>query len=299
MLNEKLAYEELKKQYHYVLMKSEKQKYMPIKEVFVIGKINGVATITGTHMEGTTLNGLKVKKHIIVDDEESKTYEDVFLYDAIGKMIDEHHDDNFTPIRCGLMTCIAIEEACKLLKLPCKNLSVGFIGNGNINQHNARAIQSIFGLKRCIIHGSANNRGKNKDKFYKAEVDHNCELLNECDVIVSCTSGCDGKDMISADILYKPKIMIALDSGYVLDESFRKECDSFTDYVEQLERYYDEEFTFDKKRYKLKQLCKDIQVEKSRLCVYLFGIGFADAVVAETMYNKKRLIDYEKQIHKN
>ena len=39
MLNEKLAYEELKKQYHYVLMKSEKQKYMPIKEVFVIGKM--------------------------------------------------------------------------------------------------------------------------------------------------------------------------------------------------------------------------------------------------------------------
>lgn len=288
MLNEKLAYEELKKQYHYVLMKSEKQKYMPIKEVFVIGKINGVATITGTHMEGTTLNGLKVKKHIIVDDEESKTHEDVFLYDAIGKLIDEHHNDNFTPFRCGLMTCIAIEEACKLLKLPCEKLSVGFIGNGNINQHNAKTIQSIFGLGRCVIHGSANNRGKNKDKFPKAEIDHNCELLNECDVIISCTSGCDGKDMIDIKQLTKPRIFIALDGGYTLDESFRRECDCFSDYIDQQEEYYEEEFPFDENKYKLKQLCRDTVLGKSRICVQLFGIGFADAVIAEAMYNGKK-----------
>ena len=239
-------------------------------------------------MEGTTLNGLKVKKHIIVDDEESKTYEDVFLYDAIGKMIDEHHDDNFTPIRCGLMTCIAIEEACKLLKLPCKNLSVGFIGNGNINQHNAKTIQSIFGLGRCVIHGSANNRGKNKDKFPKAEIDHNCELLNECDVIISCTSGCDGKDMIDIKQLTKPRIFIALDGGYTLDESFRRECDCFSDYIDQQEEYYEEEFPFDENKYKLKQLCRDTVLGKSRICVQLFGIGFADAVIAEAMYNGKK-----------
>lgn len=202
-------------------------------------------------------------------------------------MIDEHHDDNFTPIRCGLMTCIAIEEACKMLKLPSKNLSVGFIGNGNINQHNARAIQLIFGLKRCVIHGSANNRGKNKDKFHKAEIDHNYELLNECDVIVSCTSGCDGKDMISIEKLSKPKIFIALDGGYTLDESFRRECDCFSDYVEQQEKYYEEEFAFDRKKYKLKQLCRDTVLEKTSVCVYLFGIGFADAVIAEVMYNGK------------
>lgn len=73
MLNENIAYEELKKQYHYVLMKSDKQKYMPIKDVFVTGKVNRVATITDTHMEGITLNGLKVKKHIIVDDEDVVT----------------------------------------------------------------------------------------------------------------------------------------------------------------------------------------------------------------------------------
>lgn len=288
MLNEKLAYEELKKQYHYVLMKSDKQKYMPIKEVFVIGKINGVATITGTHMEGTTLNGLKVKKHIIVDDEESKTHEDVFLYDAIGKLIDEHHNDNFTPFRCGLMTCIAIEEACKLLKLPCEKLSVGFIGNGNINQHNAKTIKSIFGLGRCVIHGSANNRGKNKDKFPKAEIDHNCELLNECDVIISCTSGCDGKDMIDIKQLTKPRIFIALDGGYTLDESFRRECDCFSDYIDQQEEYYEEEFPFDENKYKLKQLCRDTVLGKSRICIQLFGIGFADAVIAEAMYNGKK-----------
>lgn len=288
MLNEKLAYEELKKQYHYVLMKSDKQKYMPIKEVLATEKVNGVATITDTHMEGTTLNGLKVKKHIIVDDEESKTHEDVFLYDAIGKLIDEHHNDNFTPFRCGLMTCIAIEEACKLLKLPCEKLSVGFIGNGNINQHNAKTVQSIFGLGRCVIHGSANNRGKNKDKFPKAEIDHNCELLNECDVIISCTSGCDGKDMIDIKQLTKPRIFIALDGGYTLDESFRRECDCFSDYIDQQEEYYEEEFPFDENKYKLKQLCRDTVLGKSRICVQLFGIGFADAVIAEAMYNGKK-----------
>lgn len=127
---------------------------MPIKEVFVTGKINGVATITDTHMEGTTLNGL-VKHIYVVDDEESKTHEDVFLYDAIGKMIDGHHDDNFTPIRCGLMTCIAIEEACKLLKLPCKNLSVGFnVATVILINITQELFSPIFGLERCIIHGS-------------------------------------------------------------------------------------------------------------------------------------------------
>lgn len=65
MLSNKNAYEELKRQYHHVLAKFDKSKYMPIKDVSVAGEINGVATITDTHMEGVTLNGLKAQKHII------------------------------------------------------------------------------------------------------------------------------------------------------------------------------------------------------------------------------------------
>lgn len=288
MLSSKNAFSELKRQYHIVLSKNNYKDFMPIKVVTIKGMKDSVATITETYMQGTTLNGFTVEKEILVDDEHGETRESVLLRDYIGKALDEHKDDNFTPFRCGIMTCIAVDEACRLLNVNCKDLAVGFIGNGNVNQHNAKALQEVFGLRKCVIHGSRKNRGKNKEKFPSTEVDKNCELLNECDVIISCTSGCDGKDMINIEQLTKPRIFIALDGGYTLDESFRRECDCFSDYVDQQEEYYEEEFPFDENKYKLKQLCRDTIFGKSRICVYLFGIGFADAVIAEAMYNGKK-----------
>lgn len=50
MLSNKTAYEELKRQYHHVLAKTDKAKYMPIKKVSVTEEINGIATVTDTHM---------------------------------------------------------------------------------------------------------------------------------------------------------------------------------------------------------------------------------------------------------
>ncbi len=69
-----------------------------------------------------------------------------------------------------------------------------------------------------------------------------------------------------------------------MDESFRKECEAFSDDVPQINAYYDEEFIFDRGKVAMKQLMKDKDVEKPRICIYMFGISFADAEVAEMLY---------------
>lgn len=282
------AFRELNRQYRTLMAKqSSIDNYIPIKDVKVIKTANGVPTITKTLMRGTTLTGYAVEKAIKIDDELGETSELEILYDTNGNLVDTHDNDGFTALRCGTMVCVALDEGCHMLGMKARNLKIGFIGNGKINIEVAKVINSVFGISFCVVHGSLKNRGKNQKKFPCAYVDCDCSLLNECDVIVSCTSGCDGRDMISTKMLPNPKLFIALDTGYLLDESFRKECDSYTDYVEQLDIYYKDEFIFDKDRVPLKQLCRDKEMSKDRLCIYLFGTGFADAVIAESMYKQR------------
>ena len=72
-----------------------------------------------------------------------------------------------------------------------------------------------------------------------------------------------------------------LDCGYTLDESFRNEIDSFTDYTEQINSDYYDEFPFDEHRYVMRQMVEDKDDIGNRVCVYLHGIGFADPTIAE------------------
>lgn len=277
-----IAYEALLTQYP--LAVNDVERYMPSKDIEVIASAAGVPTITKSILKGQTLKGSKSIKEIIVDDVVGKTDEHITLYDANGIEVSQYFGNLFTPFRCGVTVCAAITEISNMLNKSTHGMKVGFIGNGKVNIAVARAIREIFGLDECVVHGSRKNRGKNKELFPNAVVDSNFELLNECNVIISCTSGCDGKDMVPYSRLNRPDIYIALDGGYSLDEDFRRNCESFSDNVKQQLEHYEEEFIFDKERYDLKQLFEERKPYDGKICVYLFGTGFADAVVAEALW---------------
>lgn len=284
------AYEKLKHDYELAATTTETlNHYSPIKKVRVLHSIHGIPSVTLTKMHGVALDGFSVDKTIYVNDEVCSTDDDVVLHDTHNHLAKRFHNVGLTILRCGLMTCVALEEAMKLLGLS-QIGRVGFIGNGKTNLQNADCIHEIFGVSDFVIRGSHRDRSKNLDKYKQitdsVRVDDtpDCSLLNTCDVIVSCTSTCDPADQISTKILKQPRILIALDTGYLLDESFRKECEAFSDDVAQLNAYYDEEFIFDHEKVSLKQLVKDNTIEKERICVYLFGISFADAEVAEMLF---------------
>ena len=284
------AYKKLKEDYIKITESIDTlNHYSPVKKVRVLDSIHGVPAITLTKMHGEAVDGYYVDKTIIVNDEKCSTDDDVVLKDHNNHVAEDFHNVGLTRLRCGLMTSVAIEECMNLLGIK-KIKRVGFIGNGKTNIQNTDCIHDIFKVNTFFIRGSKRNRSKNLEEFKKitgdASVDDTDDyrLLNECDVIVSCTSTCDPKDQISVKELNKPRIFIALDTGYLLDESFRKECEAYSDDITQLNAYYHEEFIFDKDKVKLKQLMKDKTVNKERICVYMFGISFADAEVAEMLY---------------
>jgi len=264
--------------------------YSPVKTVRVMKTAGGVPSETLTHMHGLALDGYTTDKVIRVNDELNRTDDDVTLRDAHHRTMRRYHNAGLTRLRCGLMTCVALSEAMSLLGIDSVS-RVGFIGNGPTNIQNAECVCDLFGVRDVIIRGSARNRAKNLSAFQRfaanVAVDgtEDYSLLNTCDVIISCTSTCDPADQVSTAQLSRPPILIALDTGYMLDESFRRECEAYSDDVEQLEAYYGEEFIFDKAKYSLKQLVKDTSIEKGRICVYMFGISFADAEVAEMVYH--------------
>jgi len=295
----KKAYEKLKRDYQLAVATTDTlNHYSPIKKVRVLNSIHGVPSITMTEMHGLAIDGYSVYKTICVNDELCLTDDDVILDDKQHHVIKEYHNQGLTRLRCGLMSCVALEEGMKLLNLK-EVKRIGFIGNGKANIQNAQCIHDIFGFDDIVIRGSAKHRGKNKEEYEKigckVTVDDSDDyhLLNQCDVIISCTSTCNKEDQISSTQLNKPKLFIALDTGYLLDESFRKDCEAFSDDVPQLNAYYDEEFIFDKEKVQLKQLMKDKEIKKDRICIYMFGISFADAEVAEMLYRHQLELNNE------
>jgi len=287
------AFLELRSDYRRAAGHGEKKldEYSPIKEVSVLNTVGGVPSETLTHMHGKAIEGYTIDKTIYVNDEKNQTDDDVILLDPHHDVIEHYHNDGLTRLRCGLMTCVALSEAMRLMKMH-HLTRVGFIGNGETNIKNAECISDIFDVHDFVIRGSSRCRSKNIDRFARfgtVTVDDtdDLSLLNTCDAVVSCTSTVLRTDQISTKVLSKPRIMIALDTGYLLDESFRRECESYADDVDQLEAYYHEEFIFDEGHVNLKQLETDTTVDKDRICVYMFGISFADAEVALMRHTHK------------
>lgn len=286
----RLAYSWMLPEYESVFSDEEKiEKRCPAKKVEHGKVVDGICVETDTVMWGTTMSGAMAVKNIYVNDETAVTMEDIALYNKDKQLLAHYKDEGITPFRCGIMTCVAIREMMKMVT-DVNFAKIGFIGNGRTNQANCKAIKAVFGMNQCIIRGSARNRGKNAEAFKgiceDVVVDDTDDLryLNECDIVVVCTSAYTKEEQISTKDLSKPRLIIALDSGYLLDESFRRECESFTDHVRQLEAHYKEEFAFDNGNYKLHPMSVERPLQTERAVVYMYGIGLADAVITELIY---------------
>lgn len=258
----------------------------PIKVIDDVVMIDGVSVRRESVLTATSLTGIKTVKKILVDDRDG-TYEESI--DCGGKTL---KNAGVTTYRCGLMTALCIDRLSNVLNGKVYSMRVGFIGNGRTNLQNCRAINELFGISEVVIRGSENNRGKNKEEFEKicgsvyVDETESLELLNLCDVVVVCTSSYEKKHLISADKLNNVRLIIVLDCGYVLDESFRETRVNLTDHIEQLMHYYDCEFPFDdKKDYEFKQMKKDNigQYSGKKVTVYLHGIALGDAIVSEEL----------------
>ena len=242
---------------------------------------DGAATYTETQMAATTIERTYTQKTIIIDDEQAKTKEIIFSEKMSGKQY-RFEDCNLTGYRCAQMVVLAIRM---LYGNPKK---IGFIGTGKINLLNMIATVKEFKPIQCVIRGSKRNYAKNCGEFLTVldnvviDASEDMRLLNECDVVIECCNNCNKDELISSDMLRHPKLIVALDCGFLLDESFRKERVSFSDWPQQLESHYKEEFAFDNNRYSFKQMKYDHE-EYDKAVVYLYGVAIADAVAAETL----------------
>lgn len=279
------AYKRLKEDYEFAFETPKKrEKYCPIKKVNNLKYVNGASVERKTLLPATTINGNYGEKEIYVNDETGAYEETVFV--DFGNSKQTFENQGITTFRCGIMTCIAISRFYKKMNISFEK--VGFIGCGRTNIMNCKTINEIFGIGSAIIRGSSKNYSKNICKFNEivnttADKTNDMSLLNECDVVVVCTSNFEEKNLISTKELYKPRLIIVLDCGYALDESFRLEVKSYTDYKEQIDSDYFDEFPFDKQHCDMKQMVQDdYDVSgNDRVCVYMHGIGFADIEIAE------------------
>lgn len=271
-----------------------RMKNNPIKQAFDLAPTpDWDCVLRSTNVMYASLPGRNIAKVISIDDvagtsHETVVYTDRYLHTQVCK------DSGLTAIRCGLMAVLAAE-----LNYPINRMTkVGFIGNGNINQKTMEVLNILFGIESCVIRGSKKNRSKNIEKFEDilhgrgtiiVDDTENCRWLNECEIVFCCTSSYKADDMISAEMLSNPNVIVAQDSGYVLDESFRKGLEriSFTDHEEQLFEHYRSEFPYDKRRRRFMTM-HDVSDSVCKKAVYLYGVAIADLIVFEEFFKGER-----------
>lgn len=287
------TYELMRDAYEQAFSTTEKRAmYCPVKDIKPLKRVDGIVVESMTKMYGTTLNGNYGEKWIYVNDETKECSENVFI-ETEGHTVVLDKSKPITPFRCGIMTCVAIWQFIGRMLLSFN--SVGFIGCGRTNLMNCKAIYEVFGLRKAVIRGSHRDYGKNASEFNKivptcVDFTDDMRLLNRCDVVVVCTSNYEKSYLIDTTTLWRPKLIIVLDCGYTLDESFRNEAISYTDYKEQIMPEYRDEFPFDKDVHQLRQLVEDMdRTYDKRVCVYLHGIGFADVTIAEMIAKSMHL----------
>lgn len=239
----------------------------------------GAATHTKTLMSAKTINGTSVNKSIEIDDITGKVNEEI-IAEARNCHLYKLKGCNITGYRCAEMVVMAITM---MYGTPKK---VGFIGTGKTNLLSMIAIEKRFNINQFVIRGSKRNLIKNIGEFLTvsnrviADTSEDMRELNSCDVVIECCNNCDESELIQANELSEPKLIIALDCGFLLGETFREERENFCDWPEQLEAHYKEEFVFDKNFHKFKQMSFDHE-KYDKATVYLYGTAIADAVGAE------------------
>lgn len=255
---------------------------------------DGAATYTQTVMFAKTVKGVNAQKTIIIDDEQGETTEKI-IAESSGKKY-EFANCNLTGYRCAEMTVLAI------LMLYGRPRKIGFIGTGKTNLLNMIAITREFDIEQCVIRGSKRNLIKNIGDFFTVsdnvivDTSDDMKLLNECEVVIECCNNCEKSELLTSDMLKSPKLIVALDCGFLLDETFRKDRVSFSDWPEQLEAHYKEEFVFDEHQYQFKQMRYDHEPYE-RAVVYLYGVAIADAVATERLIREVERNGMEKPFH--
>ena len=247
--------------------KFSRETFCPYKLCLSLEDVNGVATKTLTVMPAKDDLGNYGEKTIYIDDETSECVE---VYSLNGHIFQY---DNFTVERCALMNKYTL-EACGL-----KPKKVGFIGNGRINL----ATKKLLNPKKVVIHGAKGREDKNKELFGDCIVDYDFSELNKCDVVFVCTNSYLKENLIETDKL-KANLIIALDCGYTLGESFRKEYKSFSEYPEQLMADYSHEFPFDSMKALILPLSEIRKCLPRKKCVYLHGTALSDLSLAKAIH---------------
>lgn len=267
-----------------------RMKHNPIKQAFDLAPTpDADCVLRSTNIMCASLPGRNIAKIISINDftgsaNETVIYTDQRLHTTICENI------GLTALRCGIMATLAANLNYQLNRMT----KVGFIGNGRINQKTMEVLNILFGIEQCVIRGSKENRSKNIEKFEDilhgrgtivVDDTEDCRWLNECEIVFCCTSSYRQEDMISADMLSKPAVIVTQDSGYILDESFRKGFGriSYTDHAEQLNAHYRSEFPYDKKKRWFGTMYDDSQ-STCKKAVYLYGVAIADLIVFEEFF---------------
>lgn len=252
----------------------------------------GIATYTVTHMKGETVDQTFAHKVISIDDDVSMTKETFEVRSNDNRWF-AFEDCGLTRYRCAEMTSLAIK-----LVYPNKLKRVGFIGNGPTNLLNCIAIKRDFGVNSIVLRGSPRNYAKNVGDFMtvckevSVDTSEDMRLLNECDIVVVCTSSCTKDAVISHGDLKGPRLILTLDSGFYIGESFRTHRTSFSDFPEQIMAHYADEFPFDEEVHQFEYMRKLEDGEEA--VVYLYGVSIADAVAAERLVERLKEDGMEK-----
>lgn len=287
------AYGRLKDLYvdkNFMRNKEFRMKCNPPKQAFEIAGTKD-CVLKSTNVMCASLPSGNITKVISIDDVTGITNETVIYTDRYMRTT-VRENIGLTPIRCGIMAALAADLNYRITKLT----RVGFIGNGNINQKTMEVLNILFGIENCVIRGSKRNRSKNIEEFENilhgrgviiVDDTDDCSLLNECDIVFCCTSSYKRKDMITSDMLKNPTVIVAQDSGYILDESFRKGIyrASYTDHEEQLHAHYKNEFPYDRKSKYFLTMYEDSKSTRKR-AVYLYGVAIADLIVFEEFFKE-------------
>ena len=274
--------------------KQFRMEHNPIKQAFDLAGTKE-CVLKSTNVMSASLPSGNIAKIISIDDVTGITYETV-VYTDRHMRTEVRGNIGLTTLRCGIMAALAADLNYRMNKMT----KVGFIGNGNINQKTMEVLNILFGIESCVIRGSKKDRSKNIEKFEDilhgrgtiiVDDSDDCRWLNECDVVFCCTSSYKKEDMITADMLKDPTVIVAQDSGYILDESFRKGIwrASYTDHEEQLFEHYKSEFPHDTKRRYFLTMYEDRNSIRKR-AVYLYGVAIADLIVFEEFFKGERVI---------
>ncbi len=287
------AYGRLKELYvdsgrNFMRNKGFRMKHNPIKQAFDLAGTKD-CVLKSTNVMYASLPSGNLTKVISIDDVTGITTEHIVYTDKYMRTT-ACENIGLTPLRCGIMAALAAELNFKIDRYT----KVGFIGNGTINQKTMEVLNILFGIDKCVIRGSKKDRFKNIERFKEilsgkgsvmVDDTDNCMWLNDCDIVFCCTSSYKKEDMISAEVLSKPSVIIAQDSGYLLDESFRSVFGriNYTDHEEQLFNHYKSEFPYDKKRRYISTMY-DTTYTSYKKAVYLYGVAIADLIVFEEFF---------------